>query len=251
MAWLRLTRVRTDADRSGSPPGLKELDAPAFGAGLGALIDVYAAAMHVPAIQLPGRRAIMAAHSGYPAFRAIAVTVPPGTGAGTGSDAEADVGSGAEADTGPGAEADTGSGAGTDPGPGSRPAAGDGPIVAFAYGFRGATGQWWHDMVRTALTARSGPAIAAAWLADSFEIAELHVHPEHQRHGIGRQLLFRLTEACAERTAVLSTMDAESPARRLYRSLGFTDLITGYRFVATDVPYAVMGVTLPLRGDRP
>jgi ribosomal protein S18 acetylase RimI-like enzyme len=132
-----------------------------------------------------------------------------------------------------------------------RPAAGDGQIVAFAYGFRGGAGQWWHDMVRAALTVRSGPDIATAWLADSFEIAELHVHPEYQRRGIGRQLLFRLTEACAERTAVLSTMDAESPARRLYRRLGFTDLITGYRFVATDVPYAVMGVTLPLRGDRP
>ena len=49
---------------------------------------------------------------------------------------------------------------------------------------------------------------------------------------------------------MLSTQDADSPARRLYRRLGFADLLTGYCFPGTPVPYAVMGATLPLRpGD--
>jgi len=54
-----------------------------------------------------------------------------------------------------------------------------------------------------------------------------------------------------ERTALLSTQDADSRARRLYRRLGFGDLLTGYRFPGTDPPYAVMGAALPLRPGPP
>jgi ribosomal protein S18 acetylase RimI-like enzyme len=207
--------VWTDPDHPGLPDHrgqslrLDELNAAAFGTGLGALVEVYAEAMRVSPAQLPGRRAIMASHAGYPAFRAFVVTLLRGNGAETG------------------------------------------PIVAFAYGFRGARGQWWHDMVRSALTAAQGSAAADDWLADSFEVAELHVHPRYQRQGIGRWLLCHLTGRRAERTAVLSTMDTESPARRLYRSLGFRDLLIDYRFSGADAPYAVMGATLPLRCARP
>jgi ribosomal protein S18 acetylase RimI-like enzyme len=123
----------------------------------------------------------------------------------------------------------------------------DGQIVGFSYGFRGAAGQWWHDVVTAALTARTGEAVAAAWLGDSLEIAEVHVDPAFHRRGIGRSLVLGLAEARPERTAVLSTQDADSPARRLYRGLGFTDLLTGYSFPGSAVPYAVMGAALPLR----
>ena len=99
-------------------------------------------------------------------------------------------------------------------------------------------------------TARAGRALAAAWLADSLEIAEVHVHPDFHRRGIGRSLVLGLAEGRGERTAVLSTQDADSPARRLYRGLGFADLLTGYRFPGTPVPYAVMGAALPLRARR-
>jgi ribosomal protein S18 acetylase RimI-like enzyme len=208
--------VPTNAGRREPCPGLTELDAAAFTAGLDPLMDVYQAAMGVAAVQLPGRRAIMEAHTAHPAFRALMVTGTP-----------------------PGAAGKTAAG---------KTAAGPGAVVAFAYGFHGGHGQWWHDLVRSALISRSGHAAAARWLDDSFEVAEVHVRPEYQRRGIGRRLLFRLTGDRAERTAVLSTMDANSPARRLYRSLGFTDLLTGYRFSGTPVPYAVMGAALPLRG---
>ena len=126
-----------------------------------------------------------------------------------------------------------------------------GRIVGFSYGFRGADGQWWHDTVATALTAKSGQALSFAWLADSLEIAEVHVLPDFQHHGIGKSLVLGLAEGRPERTAVLSTPDRESTARRLYRGLGFEDLLTGYRFPGANVSYAVMGAVLPLRDQFP
>jgi GNAT superfamily N-acetyltransferase len=216
--------VRTNAGRSEPWPGLRELDPAAFGADLDALMRVYQAAMGVAAIQLPGRRAIMEAHAVNPGFRGFAVTVPPGA---------------ETAAPGPSPELTPLSG-------GPPPAA----VIAFAYGFHGGSGQWWHDLVQSALISRSGRAAATEWLEDSFEVAEVHVHPDYQRRGIGRRLLYRLTGGRAERTAVLSTMDTNSPARRLYHSLGFTDLLTDYRFSGAPVPYAVMGAALPLLTAR-
>lgn len=129
----------------------------------------------------------------------------------------------------------------------------DGQLAGFTYGFHGQTGQWWHDMVAAALATRSGSAVAAAddgvsrgWLDDSLEIAELHVLPGWQGKGIGRSLLLTLTSGRTERTAVLSTADAPTRARRLYRGVGFTDLLTDFRFSGSEPPYAVMGATLPL-----
>jgi ribosomal protein S18 acetylase RimI-like enzyme len=47
---------------------------------------------------------------------------------------------------------------------------------------------------------------------------------------------------------LLSTRDADTPARRLYRGTGFTDLLTAFRFFpGGEPPYAVMGAELPLR----
>ena len=97
---------------------------------------------------------------------------------------------------------------------------GTGVAVGFGYGFHGAAGQWWHDTVSRALADRRGDAAAAAWLDDSFEVAELHVAPDHQGHGIGAGVLLRLTSGRPERTALLSTRDADTPARRLYRGTG-------------------------------
>ena len=133
-------------------------------------------------------------------------------------------------------------------------------VAGFTYGFHGAPGQWWHDIVADALAvsfasaqsrgraAYPAPGADGAWLDDSFEVAELHVRPPYQGMGIGRELLLRLTSGRPERTAVLSTADAESRARRLYRGVGFTDLLTGFRFSGGEPPYAVMGARLPLRG---
>ena len=129
---------------------------------------------------------------------------------------------------------------------------GSGEPVGFGYGFHGVHGQWWHDTVRHALAAARGVAVAADWLDDSFEVAELHVAPTHQGQGTGADILLRLTLGRPERTALLSTRDADTPARRLYRGTGFVDLLTGFHFFPSgEPPYAVMGAELPLRTRSP
>jgi ribosomal protein S18 acetylase RimI-like enzyme len=124
-----------------------------------------------------------------------------------------------------------------------------GRLVAFSYGFRGLPGQWWHDVVRAGISAAAGLRTAGEWLDDVLEVAEVHVHPDYQARGIGRQMMLTLTACRTERTAVLSTRDAQTPARRLYRSLGFADLLTGFLFPGGGPPYAVMGARLPLPAE--
>jgi ribosomal protein S18 acetylase RimI-like enzyme len=185
----------------------RELGPREFRAVIRALVGVYAAAMNPPDRTLSGREAIMDRHAASPGFRGLTANV-------------------------------------------------DGRLAGFTYGFHGESGQWWHDMVAAALATRSGAGISAteyaandtprAWLDDSFEIAELHVMPPWQGKGIGRSLLLTLAAERPERTAVLSTADAPTRARRLYHGLGFTDLLTDFRFSGSEPPYAVMGALLPL-----
>jgi GNAT superfamily N-acetyltransferase len=96
-----------------------------------------------------------------------------------------------------------------------------------------------------------GARAADDWFDDSLEIAEVHVLPGHQGQGTGLAMMLRLTAGRPERAAVLSTMDANTRARRLYHGLGFTDLLTGFVFPGTDLPYAIMGAPLPLPGGVP
>lgn len=113
-------------------------------------------------------------------------------------------------------------------------------LVGFGYGYRGAPGQWWHDIVASAL----GRETAARWLRDGFELAELHVQPDQQGRGIGRALLTDVLSRAGAPHAVLSTPDIESPARALYRSYGFSDLRCAFRFPGSPEAYAIMGVDL-------
>ncbi|MEV0398958.1 GNAT family N-acetyltransferase [Actinoallomurus sp. NPDC050550] len=123
-------------------------------------------------------------------------------------------------------------------------------VNGFAYGFHGEPGQWWHDVVHAALTEIGGAAHARQWMDDTFEVAELHVHPDSQGQGLGRRLITTLCAERPERTVVLSTLDAQTPARNLYRSLGMTDLLTGFQFPGGGPLYAVMGARLPLTSRR-
>jgi GNAT superfamily N-acetyltransferase len=129
-------------------------------------------------------------------------------------------------------------------------AASAGP-VGFAYGFHGSAGQWWRDVVYATLAAERGTATASWWLGDCFEVAEVHVHPSHQGVGMGRVMMDRLAAGLAERTAVLSTPDGHTRARRLYRSLSFGTLLPELAFPGASSVYAIMGAVLPLPGTRP
>ena len=214
---------------------LADLDGNQFLANVAACTGVYAAAMRPPEEQLPGRHTIMERHAGYAAFRAVAaITVPDGGVPSAGAPAT-------------GAAAERGMAAGGRSA--GRAQAGAAPrLVGFAYGFRSAAGQWWHDVVTRAAADTLGARAAVDWFGDSLEIAEVHVLPSYQGRGTGLAMMLRLTAGRPERAAVLSTMDAETRARRLYHGLGFIDLLTRFEFPGTDLPYAIMGAPLPLPG---
>jgi ribosomal protein S18 acetylase RimI-like enzyme len=120
----------------------------------------------------------------------------------------------------------------------------DDRLVGFGYGYTTRSGQWWHDLVRRALDRET----AAAWLQDAFELSELHVLPEFQRHGIGQRLLSSLADAIPHRAMLLSTPDANTRAFRMYRQMGFIDLTRNYLFPGDSRPFAVLGAQLPLDG---
>ncbi|MFC3575250.1 GNAT family N-acetyltransferase [Streptomyces yaanensis] len=120
----------------------------------------------------------------------------------------------------------------------------DGRLVGFVYGMPNDRTHWWSTVVEPYLRAQGHDE----WLDDSFVITELHVHPHYQNRGIGRALITTITEGAAQPRSILSAIDMESPARGLYRSLGYVDLARQVLFPSAPKPYAVMGAPLPLRG---
>ncbi|MET9427675.1 GNAT family N-acetyltransferase [Streptomyces sp. NPDC003036] len=124
-----------------------------------------------------------------------------------------------------------------------------GRLVGFVYGMPNDRAHWWSTVVQPYLVREGNES----WLDDSFVITELHVHPAYQGRGLGRQLITTITDAAAQPRSILSAIDVESPARMLYRSLGYRDLARRVHFPSAARPYAVMGAPLPLRrrGDDP
>jgi ribosomal protein S18 acetylase RimI-like enzyme len=101
----------------------------------------------------------------------------------------------------------------------------DGRVVGFAYGLPTPeipTGGW-YGLVREAV----GPAAAERWLAGQFAVVWIAVHPDHRGRGLGRRLLERLLAGAGADRAWLITHDLDTPARALYRSLGFQELGRG------------------------
>jgi GNAT superfamily N-acetyltransferase len=120
-----------------------------------------------------------------------------------------------------------------------------GTLLGFGYGYASEPGQWWHDQVRGALR-RDDRRI---WLADCFEVVELHVRPPAQGHGLGAAQLRSLLGMSVAHTTLLSTPEADeatSRAWRLYRRFGFVDVVRNFRFPGDTRPFAVLGRTLPL-----
>ena len=115
-------------------------------------------------------------------------------------------------------------------------------LVGFVYGMPNDRMHWWSTVVEPYLRARG----TDEWLDDSFVITELHVHPRYQNRGIGRALITTLTDGALQPRSILSAIDTESPARALYRSIGYRDLARQVHFPSAPKPYAVMGAPLPL-----
>ncbi|MEV7615267.1 GNAT family N-acetyltransferase [Streptomyces sp. NPDC089799] len=118
----------------------------------------------------------------------------------------------------------------------------DGALAGFVYGMPNDRGHWWSTIVEPYLKAGGNDH----WLDDAFAVTELHVHPGFQGHGVGRELITRLTGSATETRSILSAIDTDTPARGLYRALGYRDLARQVHFPSASMPYAVMGATLPL-----
>ncbi|GAB3281239.1 GNAT family N-acetyltransferase [Parasphingorhabdus pacifica] len=124
----------------------------------------------------------------------------------------------------------------------------DDELLGIGYGYRGVSGQWWHEQVRRGLLV-AGASDADAWLEDYYELTELHVHPQSQGSGLGEQLLRRLLDGAPGRTVLLSTPEGPTRAWKLYRRVGFVDVVRHYRFTGDPRPFAVLGRSLPLEPD--
>lgn len=120
-------------------------------------------------------------------------------------------------------------------------ARGEGRIVGFGYGYRGARGHWWTEHVAAAFSKRQ----RAEWIdVPHYEVVELHVHPAWQRSGIGTALLADLLGGQPYDRVLLSTQAGSRQARSFYRKNGWTELApvdfgTGYP------PYLVLGRYVP------
>jgi ribosomal protein S18 acetylase RimI-like enzyme len=119
-------------------------------------------------------------------------------------------------------------------------------LVGIAYGYLGAPGQWWHDIVSKAMTREQ----RRRWIAPGhFEVVELHVHPEYRRRGIGARLHDTLLARLESRTAVLSTQTDNRPALGLYQGRGWQIIVPSLRFAPAGEEYAILGLDLEARGD--
>ncbi|WP_173010045.1 N-acetyltransferase [Mycolicibacterium sp. P9-64] len=126
----------------------------------------------------------------------------------------------------------------------------DAPLIGVAYGYCGAPDQWWQQQVIIGLKrGGSDNSHIAALMNSYFELTELHIRPDAQGQGLGEALARRLLEGRGEPHVLLSTPEINGEANRawrLYRRLGFTDVIRGYHFAGDPRPFAILGRSLPL-----
>jgi ribosomal protein S18 acetylase RimI-like enzyme len=124
------------------------------------------------------------------------------------------------------------------------------PMLGVAYGYCGAPDQWWQQQVVAGLHRVGADRTRIAELMTSyFELTELHIHPRAQGRGLGEALARRLLADRVESHVLLSTPEINGEANRawrLYRRLGFNDIIRGYHFAGDPRAFAILGRALPL-----
>lgn len=124
------------------------------------------------------------------------------------------------------------------------------PLLGVAYGYCGAPDQWWQQQVVQGLYRVGADRMRIAELMTSyFELTELHIAPRAQGRGLGEALARRLLADRGEAQVLLSTPEINGEANRawrLYRRLGFTDVIRGYHFAGDPRAFAILGRALPL-----
>jgi ribosomal protein S18 acetylase RimI-like enzyme len=99
-------------------------------------------------------------------------------------------------------------------------------LVGFGYGYTGECGQWWTDQAARVLETET----AQEWLGGHFELVSIGVVAEARRSGIGDALLRTLVEGLPhEHWVLMTSADANDPARRLYAAQGWEVVGPGLR----------------------
>jgi ribosomal protein S18 acetylase RimI-like enzyme len=115
-----------------------------------------------------------------------------------------------------------------------------GRLAGLAYGYRGAAGQWWHDLVSAAMTEGQ----RRDWLQPAhFELVELAVRPDLRGRGLGGRLHDAVLADLDAPTAVLSTETDNEAALGLYRGRGWQLLVRELDFGAGRL-FCVLGLDL-------
>ena len=99
-------------------------------------------------------------------------------------------------------------------------------LIGFGYGYTGERGQWWTDQAARVLE----PPVADTWLDGHFELVSIGVLPAARGRGLGAGLMRVLTGGLSEdRWLLMTTDDADDPARHLYASQGWQVIGPGLR----------------------
>ncbi|UXA16234.1 N-acetyltransferase [Mycobacterium sp. SMC-4] len=200
---------------------------------LGDALAIYVDAMRYPRGTEDQRASMWLEHARRQGWKAVAAVdlAPPAEPAGLAPPAE-------PADLAPPAE------------PADLAPPADAPMLGIAYGYCGAPDQWWQQQVSAGLRRSGADAARISELMSSyFELTELHIHPRAQGRGLGEGLIRRLLDNRSERNVLLSTPEVNGEANRawrLYRRLGFTDVIRDYHFAGDPRAFAILGRALPL-----
>ena len=79
------------------------------------------------------------------------------------------------------------------------------------------------------------------WATHIDWIVTLGVHPQHQRHGLGRRLLQVCEDSMTQDLIRLTVRTSNTPAILLYQTCGYTRLYTEFRYYGDGEDGIVMG----------
>lgn len=116
--------------------------------------------------------------------------------------------------------------------------------AGICFSFHGTPDTWWYQQVyRGLVLAGHSREEAHSTLTDYSELSEIHVSPHLQGRGIGKALLHTHLQSVSTGKVMLSTPEVEGESNgawRLYRKLGFTDVLRGFLFPSDARPFAIL-----------
>lgn len=101
-----------------------------------------------------------------------------------------------------------------------------GRLLGFVYGHTNGPEHWWYRQIAPSLR----PRIRADVFDNAWVVVELAVDLGARRRGYGRRLLRATMRGKTNPWVVLTTLDADSPAVRLYDEEGFQPLLSNFVF---------------------